>query len=414
MGDRMMGEESETDRANPRPDKLRVLTLSSLYPDRTRPTFGVFVERQTLGLAARPDVEVRVAAPIAVPPTALLKLHPHYRDLSSQPRVEQYKGLTVYRHPFRTLPFIGKRWNPLSIAWALIPLLDDVYREFPFDVIDAEFFYPDGPAAMRIARHFNVPFSIKARGGDIHFWTDNPACKRAIQAAGKAADGLLAVSEEMRNDMIALGMPAERIKVHHTGVDQAAFHPMDRAAAKAALGINGPLILTVGYLIARKGQTLVIDAMLEIPDATLLIVGQGPDKAALEDQIRARGLQDRVRLIGPKAHEDLPPLFAAADVMALPSASEGLANVWVEATACGTPIVIADIGGAREVVESPSAGRIVERTPAAIAAAINELLANPPAQAEVAKAAAKFTWARNTETLYAHLRSIVDAFPGKQ
>jgi glycosyltransferase involved in cell wall biosynthesis len=103
-------------------------------------------------------------------------------------------------------------------------------------------------------------------------------------------------------------------------------------------------------------------------------------------------------------------LFAAADVMALPSASEGLANVWVEATACGTPIVIADIGGAREVVESPSAGRIVERTPAAIAAAINELLANPPAQAEVAKAAAKFTWARNTETLYAHLRGIVDAF----
>lgn len=410
----MTVEESNAGGGKSRQDKLRVLTLSSLFPDRTRPTFGLFVEKQTLGLAALPNVDVRVAAPIAVPPTALLKLHPHYKGLSSQPRIEQWKGLTVYRHPFRTLPFVGKRWNPLSITWALVPLLEDVYREFPFDVIDAEFFYPDGPAAMRLARHFNVPFSIKARGGDIHFWTDNPACRRAIEEAGKTADGLLAVSGEMRNDMIALGMPPERIKVHHTGVDQEAFHPADRGAAKAALGISGPLILTVGYLIARKGQTLVIDAMLELPDATLLIVGQGPDKGILEEQIRARGLQDRVRLIGPKAHEELPPLFAAADVMALPSASEGLANVWVEATACGTPIVIADIGGAREVVDRPAAGRIVDRTPAAIAAAIRELLANPPAQADVAAAAAKFTWARNTETLYAHLRGIVDAFREKR
>ena len=125
-------------------------------------------------------------------------------------------------------------------------------------------------------------------------------------------------------------------------------------------------------------------------------------------QIVARGLQDRVRLIGPKPHAELPALFAAADVMALPSASEGLANVWVEAIASGTPIVISDIGGAREVVDRPAAGRIVERDPGAIAAAIRELLANPPVQAETAAAAAKFTWERNTASLYAHLKGLVE------
>lgn len=388
---------------------LRVLTLSSLFPDRTRPNFGVFVEKQTLGLAAHPDVDLRVVAPIAVPPTALLKIHPHYRDLSAMPRHEIWKGLEVYRHPFRTLPFVGGRLNPLSMWWALVPLLQDIRQHFAFDIIDAEFFFPDGPTAIRLARHFGVPVSIKARGGDIHFWTHNAGCRRAIVAAGQDADGLLAVSAALRDDMIGLGMPGERIKVHHTGVDQSAFRPADRAAAKRMLGIEGPLILTVGYLIKRKGQTLVIDAMRDLPGATLLIAGQGPDREQLAAQIEARGLQDRVHLIGPKPHAELPALFAAADVMALPSASEGLANVWVEAIASGTPIVISDIGGAREVVDRPAAGRIVDRTPGAIAEAIRDLLANPPVQAETAAAAAKFTWERNTATLYAHLKGLVEA-----
>jgi glycosyltransferase involved in cell wall biosynthesis len=153
----------------------------------------------------------------------------------------------------------------------------------------------------------------------------------------------------------------------------------------------------------------VIDAMTSLPDATLLIVGDGPDRAALERQIAARDLQDRARMLGPKMHADLPSLFAAADVMALPSASEGLANVWVESLACGTPIVITDVGGAREVVDRPAAGRIVERNVEAIAVGIAEVLTNPPKREETAEAAKRFTWKRNSEALYAHLKGLVDA-----
>jgi len=386
---------------------LRVLTLSSLFPDSTRPTFGGFVERQALGLAAHPDVELVIVAPYAVPPTPWLKHHPVYERIAKLPRREAWKGLDVHHLPFRTLPLVGGRFNPRSMWWALVPLIDEIRMRFPFDVINAEFFFPDGPAAARLAKRYDVPLSIKARGGDIHFWTGNPPCRRMIVAAGKAADGMLAVSAALRQDMIDLGMPGERIKVHHTGVDQSTFRPRDRAAAKAALGVDGPLILSVGYLIERKGQTLVIDALRELPDATLLIVGQGPDQAKLQAQINAAGLSKRARLIGPRAHEDLPPLFAAADVMALPSASEGLANVWVEALACGTPIVIGDIGGAREVVDRPAAGKIVDREPRAIAEAIRALLAAPPAQADTAEAAKKFTWSRNTDALYAHLSELV-------
>ena len=388
---------------------LRVLTLSTLFPDKVRPGFGGFVERQTLGLAAHPEVDLRVVVPVAVPPLGLARWHAAYRDISRLPHRENWKGLDVHRPQFLTLPLIGGRINPASMWWTLIPILDAMRQDFPFDVIDAEFFYPDGPTAIWLGRRYGVPVSIKARGSDIHVWGENAACRPMIVAAGQAADGMLAVSVALRNDMIAMGLPGDRIKVHHTGVDQAMFRLQDRAAAKAALGINGPLVVNAANLVPRKGQALVIEAMRSLPEASLLIAGRGPEHARLNAQIAARGLQGRVRLLGALPHDRLPSLFAAADVVVLTSVSEGLANVWVEALACGTPIVISDVGGAREVVDRPAAGRLVDQTPEAIAAGIRDVLANPSPPDEVAEPARNFTWERNTSALYAHLTALVAA-----
>ncbi|ATE66434.1 glycosyltransferase [Rhizorhabdus dicambivorans] len=386
---------------------LRVLTLSTLYPDRTRPGFGAFVERQTARLAAHSDIELKVAAGFAVPALGLGRFHPRYRDLIALPAREEWNGIDVLRVPFATLPMLGGRINPWSLERGLVPVLDRLRGEFAFDVIDAEFFYPDGPAAVALGRRYGVPVSIKARGSDIHLWGAIPACRAKIVNAGRAADGLLAVSAALRDDMIGLGLPGEKISVHHTGVDQGMFRPQDRAAAKAALSVEGPLVACIGNLIPIKGQALLIEAMAALPGVTLLIAGRGPEREALAARIVALGLGDRVRLLGALPHDQLPALLAAADVMALPSEREGLANAWVEALACGTPIVISDVGGARELVDRPAAGRLVERTPGAIAGGIRAVLADPRPQAEVAEATKRFTWERNTEALYAHLRGLV-------
>lgn len=387
---------------------LRVLTLSTLFPNRVQPNFGVFVERQTLGLAAHPDVELRVVSPVGLPPWPLTRLG-HYAPLGDLPRDERWKGLATCRPRFLNLPGTGGRFHAGALVRALIPLLTAMRRDFPFDVIDTEFFFPDGPAAIRLGRHFGVPVSIKARGADIHHWGRTGPSARQVRAAGCAADGLLAVSDALRADMIALGMPGERIAVHRTGVDGDRFAPRDRAAEKARLGVEGALILSVGALIPRKGHDVVIDAVARLPGTTLLIAGQGPEGAALEARIAAAGLGDRARLLGGVAHADLPALFAAADVMALASASEGLANAWVEALSSGTPIVITPAGGARETVDRAEAGRVVDRTPDAFAAAIAELLLAPPGPAAVRASAARFSWAANTEQLYAHLSRLVAA-----
>jgi teichuronic acid biosynthesis glycosyltransferase TuaC len=381
---------------------LRVLTLSTLYPDAGRPAFGLFVERQTRALAARPGIEVEVAAPVGLPPWPLT-LHPHYRPKSLLPAKETWHGLPVHRPRFRVWPGLGGAGAARSLAAAALPLA----RALRCDVIDSEFFWPDGVAAMHLAAALGLPFSIKARGSDVHHWGGRPAIAAQMLEAARRAGGLLAVSAALKRDMAAMGMAADKIRVHHTGIDPGRFRPLDRQAAKAGLGVAGPLIVAPGNLVPLKGHKLAVEALAQVPGATLLIAGEGPERAALEALIAARGLGGRARLLGAVPPEAMPELLAAADLMLLPSEREGLANVWIEALACGTPILIADVGGAREVLDRPEAGRLVARDPAAIAAAALGMLASPPDPASVRRAAERFSWERNAAELHAHLAGLV-------
>ena len=384
---------------------LRVLTLASLFPDASRPAFGVFVERQTLELAARADVDLTVIAPLGIPPWPLAR-QMRYRALARLPQKEEWHCITVYRPRFPIIPGGNGLSSAKLMCRAILPLAKRLHAEKPFDVIDAEYFFPDGPAALRIANALNLPLSIKARGADIHHWGHQRWTGQEVLDAGLAADGLLAVSQAMKRDMVALGMPAEKIRVHYTGVDLDHFKPGKRAKLKAAMGFKGPLIASVGALIPRKGQGLLIESLVGLPNATLALAGQGPNRATLEVLAREHRVAGRVHFLGNLPHDALPDLFAAADVMALPSESEGLANAWVEALACGTPIVISDVGGAAELMDRAEAGRIVPRTPLAIAGAIAQILTHPPDPMAVRKTVEKFTWARNTQMLFDHLSGI--------
>jgi teichuronic acid biosynthesis glycosyltransferase TuaC len=246
---------------------LRVLTLTTLFPNTNRPRLGCFVERQTLGLAAHPDVDLRIVSPVGLPPWPLSR-HPHYRGSASLPAEEMWHGVPLYRPRFVHLPGMQGRFDAGAMTRSLIPLLETVRRDFAFDVIDAEYFFPDGPAAVVLGRHFGVPVSIKARGSDIHVWGRGPATAAQVTAAGQAADGLLAVSNPLKDDMVALGMPADRITVHYTGVDRGLFTAQTREQARHTIGIAGPLVICAGTLSARKGQSVLIEALKDLPDVT--------------------------------------------------------------------------------------------------------------------------------------------------
>lgn len=384
---------------------LRLLSLTSAYPDREWTGVGSFVEHQLRALAARPGVEVEVVAPIGLPPFPL-SLAPRHRRERALPRVEMLNGLRVHRPRFRRLPFDGRRRVDAMVR-ALRPVLESIRRRFAFDILQAEFFWPDGLAAMRLAQALGVPFSIKARGGDFerpaagHDWA-----RDQVMEAGTKAARLLAVSENLRSAMLESGLPAERIAVHRTGLDRARFGLRDRAAARTALKVDGPLVLNVGNLLPRKRQRLAIETMVHLGEvATLILVGGGPDRFRLERRARELGVDGRVRFMGAVPQPLMPFFYAAADVTLHTAELEGLSNVWVESLACGTPVVTTETGGAREVIDRREAGRVVASNPVSIAAAVRELLDRPPAPGDVAARVERFSWERNAAELEAHLRA---------
>ncbi|WP_373486924.1 glycosyltransferase [Blastomonas sp.] len=377
---------------------MRILTLATLFPNAARPNLGIFVERQMAEIARRPGWDVTVINPIARPPWPLSR-HARYRDLEGLPEHEQWRGLDVYRPRFAHLPGPGVHLQPQLIARAILPLVRKLHQKQPFDLIDAEFFFPDGPAARIIAQALDLPYSVKARGADIHHWGNQLRTRQQVLDAAHNAAGLLAVSAALKDDMVALGMADDKIRVHYTGCDQTSFRPHDDSALRTQLGIGGPMLISVGALIARKRQHLVIEALPALLGSTLVLVGQGDKQAELQTLAERLGVADRVIFAGVVPHDELPGWLAAADVMVLPSSSEGLANAWVEALACGTPIVIADAGGARELLRDPQAGRIVMPDPAAIAEAVRALLAATPDRHAVRATVSAFTWTRNGDEL---------------
>ncbi|KEO88416.1 glycoside hydrolase [Erythrobacter sp. JL475] len=383
-----------------------VLALSTLYPNAVNPRFGTFVARSLEALAKRGDWRVSVVNPIGIPPLALGR----YRALSQLDEIGEEGGIAVHRPRFTLIPAVGARRNASAIAKAALPVIERIHAQTPIDVIDAQFFFPDGPAAAWIAQRLGLPLSLKARGSDITYWGGLDFAREQMLEAARRATGILSVSQALAEEMVGMGMPREKITLHYTGLDRDRFRPFDHTRLRAqitgeigfALPDNAPLLVSVGALIARKGHDIAIGALPMIEGARLVIVGKGEDEAHLRDLARDLGLADRVHFAGSMDHDLMPLILSAADVMVLPTSNEGLANAWVEALACGTPVVTCDVGGARELIACDTAGRLVERNPEAVAEGVNSILNNPPMRQAVAALVERFSWDNNAAELAAH------------
>jgi glycosyltransferase involved in cell wall biosynthesis len=378
---------------------LRVLSISTLFPSPARTGFGRFVAKQFDALAERGDVELTVISPIAKPLRG------------GKPTTDQSRRYPVHYLPFGTIPLIGAGFNPALIRDAALPLIRSLHKTAPFDLIDAQFFFPDGPAAGLIAGEFGLPLSIKARGSDINYWGLRNSPARYMLAAAKHAKSLLAVSEALKAEMARQGLELGKTAVHYTGLDHGLFHPRPRTEARKELAElvqfdDPPLLVSVGNLIPLKRHNLAIEALALLPEARLVIAGIGPEDARLRRLAAKLGVSDRVVMAGSLSPNRIATLLSAANVLVHTSKNEGLANVWLEALACGTPVVATDVGGAQEVVNADTAGRLVEPWPVAVAAGIRELLLNPLSQSEVAANAQKFSWEANAAELSAHYHRI--------
>jgi teichuronic acid biosynthesis glycosyltransferase TuaC len=335
---------------------MRVLVLSSTFPNSTQPNRGVFVRERVARLARRCDV-------VVVAPIPWFPLNRWIRsDRAGAARADDQGGLTVYHPRFFSLPRYGKFLDGFFYAVSLVPFLVRLRRRFAFEVIDAHFAFPDGVAATLIGRLFHCPVVITLRGSIARLSTyrlHRPQIRWALRRAARVT----AVADYLRRIAIGIGVPGEGVRVIPNGVDLGSFAPRDRAEARRAcdLPADRPVLLTVAAVYAWKGQHMVVEALPGLlgrfPRLLYVMVGgTRPEEtdyvAALRRRVTELGLEDHVRFAGQKPHAELGRWFNAANVSVLATRSEGCPNVLLESLACGVPVVSTEVGGVPEIVRS--------------------------------------------------------------
>ena len=394
---------------------IRLLTFTTLYPNAGDPRHGVFVENRLRHLVASGEARSTVIAPVPYVPAAAGRIGKRWSGFAAAPFRETRAGIEVLHPRYPVIPKLGMSVAPFLLyarsAAILRRLLASGAR---FDAIDAHYLYPDGVAAIWLGRTFGLPVVITARGSDVSQLPEYAVPRRLIRAALRAADGLVAVSASLGRAMQSLGAAPEKLAVLRNGVDTAMFRQADREAARRALGLTRPTLLSVGLLIERKGHHRTIEALRMLPGVDLLIAGEGPERERLTTLAARLGVADRVRLLGARPHDALAALYSAADAMVLASSREGWANVLLESMACGTPVVASNIWGNPEVVASPEAGLIYDpNTPEALARAVHSLLRNPPGREATRAYAERFGWAPTTEGQLALFRRVIASRNGR-
>lgn len=377
---------------------MKLLTFSTLYPNAEQPNHGIFVETRLRYLIASGKATSRVVAPVPWFPSTDPKYGP-YAQFARVARHEERNGLSVEHPRYLVVPRIGMNVTPFLLAQSAKKTIGRILDEgYDFDAIDAHYFYPDGVAAIMLGKYFKKPVVITARGTDINLIPQFALPRKMIMWAAERANAIVTVCNALKDEITGLGVANQNIVALRNGVDLQRFQPHDRAAARAALGIDGFTILSVGLLDPRKGHDIPIRALAELPDVRLMIAGSGPDLKKLQDLAAASGVADRVSFLGPIAQTALAQYYNAADVLVLASSREGWANVLLESMACGTPVIASNVWGTPEVVAAPEAGLLMqERTPASLAASVRLLRANYPDHQATRRYAERFSWDDTTQ-----------------
>lgn len=378
---------------------VRTLLFSTLYPSSVRPGHGIFVETRLRELLGSGQVQTKVVAPVPW----FFSTDPRYGEyarMARTPRRETHNGIDVLHPRYFLPPKVGMNIAPFTLAMgaksAVQRLLDEGYD---FDVIDAHYYYPDGVAAALLAKYFNKPFTVTARGTDINLIANYTVPRKLIQWAAQRARASIGVSAALTEAMASLGLDTSKLTTMRNGVDLARFNPVPKLQARAALGWSPvPTLVCVGNLVENKGHHIAIEALGHLPNFNLVIVGDGPQRQALEALSDRLGLKPRVVFAGRVAQQELPLFYSAADMLVLPSSREGWPNVLLESMACGTPVVATRVGGIPEIVTSASAGRLMpERTVADMVAAVTDLWQHLPDRATVRSRAQGCGWQGTTD-----------------
>ena len=285
---------------------IRIVTISTLFPNAAQPRHGIFIEHRLRYLQHSGRVAMEIFAPVPWFPWSNPRFGA-YAQFARAPYFAERGPFRIHHPRYLVLPKMGMSVTPATLALSLVgPIRAFIRQSGDFDLINAFYFYPDGVAAALLGAVFGKPVVIHALGTDINLIPKYPLPRAMIRwAAGRAA-GISTVCQALKDELCALGVPSNKVRIILHGVDLELFQPpVDRDADRAALGLNSRTLISVGHLIERKGHDLVIGALPSLPGYSLLIAGEGPERARLERLAGQLNVSDRVRFLGDVPHGEL-------------------------------------------------------------------------------------------------------------
>ena len=333
--------------------------------------------------------------------------------------MEQQGGHEVHHPRFLSVPGVLKRADGFLLAASTLATVRRLVKQHGVTLIDAHFGYPDGYAATLLGRWLKLPVTVTIRGNE-EVLARNPALTPLLASGLRRALRVFSVSDSLRTLALDLGVEDGKAITVSNGVDLDTFQPIPRTDARRELGIplSAPVLVSVGGLVEGKGFHRVIAALpplrAALPELVYLIAG-GPTpigdwRPHLERQTRELGLEGVVRFLGPVPPERLKWVLSAADVFVLATAREGWANVFLEAMACGLPVVTTRVGGNAEAVRSGDLGILVPfGEQEALASALREALTRIWDRGAILAYARNNDWDRKVDRLVEELRTAVAA-----
>lgn len=355
---------------------MRILALTNLYPNPFQPQRATFNRHRLRFLGE--SAAVRVIAPIAW--TDEYAARRGGKPAVPAGRQIQFDGLIVDHPRYFFPPKLGRRWYGHFFLRSVRACFERVVAEFRPDILYVPWAYPDGWATVRLGRRAGLPVVIQCHGSDVLLLDQFPSRKRRTVEAVTAADGVIAVSRDIARNLIAMGVAPDRVRVIYDGVDPSKFHPAPKDDTRVRVGLTGnePALLFVGNLIPVKAVDVLLNAcgrlIRENFPLRLNIIGDGPLRPKLEAMADSLGLKERVRFVGSVPHDQLPSWFQAVDLFVLPSHSEGVPTVLLEASACRTPWVASNVGGIPEIEHIGLSRLVTPNRPDELAVAIRERL----------------------------------------
>jgi len=343
---------------------MKVLTLTSLFPNSEQPFLGQFIKERIRHLANL--CELKVVAPVPYFPP-IKHINNKWYKFSRIPFKEYIDGLEVYHPRYFLIPKFGMSFYGYFFFLSIHSFMKRLRETFRYDVIDAHWAYPDAYAAVSIGQRLDVPVCVSLRGSDINEYLQLKIIRHHILSSLKRADKIISVSRALKKIIVRYGIPENKIIVVPNGVDKNAFYYIEKTKARdrLKLPLNAKVVLNIGNLVKGKRQDLLINSIAEvkktIKELRCFIIGIGNEEKNLRKLILRLGLKRCVFLLPPIPNKELVWWYNAADVFCLTSESEGCPNVILESLSCGLPTVATAVGGIPELVSNKRLGLLVQK-----------------------------------------------------